>query len=583
MSRKLLPFFICPFSNGRRIAAPLVSRALILAFVPAACAPLGAAQGMSMPQSVSSDESRNFAPALLSFDELVTLSSTAKPHGALEARLNNLLTTPFIHNDRTEDADPRARLRVAFWNIERGLNFEQIRAALSGPAEFARVAPLGSGLSEKKKALILGQLRTLADSDVIILNEVDFGMKRTEYRDVARELAAALRMDYAYGVEFVEVDPVFDLDTEQVHLTNPQEDARLQQDLQVDRGRYHGLHGNAILSRYPIRDAHILRLPVCHDWYAAEVREIAKLEKVKRWSADKLFRERVEREVRHGGRMALIAHISVPSVPTGEVAVVSVHLENKCPPACRRRQMQALLTSMKGERNPVVLAGDMNTTSRDNTPTSVRNEIMSRITDYRFWIKQTVSHFHPLGIFQYALVPVHYLYAYRDPTAFHVPILWENHERGLFRTVERFRFTGGTAFDFRGVAARTLAGRQRTLADSNARARKGFVPTYSFARDYGGLAGGFKLDWFFVKPFITRPRDNKQNYFFAPEFPATMRELNRAVPERISDHPPITLDLPLTSSPETPQSIGDGSRQPRSLVDASLSKSPSVSTSRARQ
>ena len=54
-----------------------------------------------------------------------------------------------------------------------------------------------------------------------MLNEVDMGMKRSEYRDVARELAAALHMNYAYGVEFVEVDPIFALGTEQVHLPKP--------------------------------------------------------------------------------------------------------------------------------------------------------------------------------------------------------------------------------------------------------------------------------------------------------------------------------------------------------------------------
>jgi endonuclease/exonuclease/phosphatase family metal-dependent hydrolase len=93
-----------------------------------------------------------------------------------------------------------------------------------------------------------------------------------------------------------------------------------------------------------------------------------------RWSAQKLFQERVERELRHGGRMALIADVSVPDLPTGRATVVAAHLENKCPPACRLRQMQALLAGMKEDQNPVVLAGDFNTTSSDNTPTSVRNE-----------------------------------------------------------------------------------------------------------------------------------------------------------------------------------------------------------------
>lgn len=540
----------------RRCAGQLASCASRLAVALAVCFCVAVAWAQSPPkepQSIGADAE----PALLSFDDLVALSSDAHPRGALAVRLERLLTTPFVHNDAANASlSPRLPaapnsgplLRAVFWNIERGLNFEQIRGALSGPAEFERVAQFRNGLSARQKERIEAQLRALQDADVIILNEVDFGMKRTEYRDVARELAGALRMNYAYGVEFVEVDPVFELGTEKVHLQDVQEDARLQDDLRVDRERYRGLHGNAILSRYPIRNARIFRLPVCHDWYSAEVKEIAKLEQAKRWTARSLFRERIDREVRHGGRMALIADLALPDSPTGTVTVVAAHLENKCPPGCRRRQMNALLDNLKQDANPVILAGDLNTTSKDNTPTSVRNEIMSRVADYRFWINQVVSRFHPLGIFQYALIPVRYFHGYGDPTAFHLPIFWENRERGLFKTVERFRFADGRAFDFRGVAGRATGGRRHTLADSNERAYKGFVPTYSFARDYGGLAGGFKLDWFFVKAFITQPRGKRQSYVFAPEFGVTMRDLNGSVADRISDHPPLAVDLPLAAA-----------------------------------
>jgi len=507
------------------------------------------------------DEPGDTAPQLLSFEELVALSSTADPQGALGARLGRLLTTPFVHNFQSSYATQEranlhdasstshASLCVVFWNIERGLNLEQIRAAFSGLAEFERVAQVSSGLSVREKRRIADQLSELKRADIIVLNEVDLGMKRTEYRDVTRELATALHMNYAYGVEFVETDPIFELNTENVHLPDAKQDARLHEDLRVDRERYRGLHGNAILSRHPLRNARILRLPVCHDWYRTEVKDITRLEQAKRWSARTLFRERIEREVRHGGRMALIAKINLPELPGGELTVVATHLENKCPPDCRRRQMSALLASLRQEKSPVVLAGDLNTTGRDNTPTSIRNEIMRRVTDYGFWIHQAVSKFHPLGVFQYALLPLHYLHHYGDHTAFHLPIFWENRERGLFKTVESFRFDDGHAFDFRGVADHSVGGRKGTLADSNERAFKGLVPTYWFARDYRGLAGRFKLDWFFVKAFIAQPRGKQQNYFFAPERGVTMRDLNGVVPDRISDHPPLALELPLSVQP----------------------------------
>jgi len=207
--------------------------------------------------------------------------------------------------------------------------------------------------------------------------------------------------------------------------------------------------------------------------------------------------------------------------------------------------MDSLLAELKDNRNPLVLAGDLNTTGRNNTPTSVRSEIMSRVTDYQFWIAQTASYFHPLGIYQHALSPVHYFHSYKDPTAFHLPVLWDNREKQLFKSLEKFRFADDRVFDFRGDADRSLNGAGRTLANSNERAGKGFVPTYAFARDYGGVVGRFKLDWFFVKPFIQDPRRGDQSHFFAPHFAETMRELNESVRERISDHAPITVDLPL--------------------------------------
>jgi endonuclease/exonuclease/phosphatase family metal-dependent hydrolase len=393
--------------------------------------------------------------------------------------------------------------------------------------------------------VIQTQLRTLQESDVLILNEVDLGMKRTGDRDVSRDLAAALHMNYAFGVEFVEVDPLFDLGTEKVDLPDKDQEQRLEEDLKVDSERYRGLHGNAILSRYPIERARIVRLPLCYDWYGKEVKAIAKLEQGKRWSARKLFGERIEREVRRGGRMALIVDLAVPALPTGRLTVVSVHLENKCTPGCRQRQMKALLGVLQAINNSVILAGDLNTSGGDATPTSVRNEIMKRVTDYRFWVTQGIFWFSPVSIPQYAIVPLRYFHHYLDPTAFHFPFVWENRERGLFQSVEKFRFSDGYAFDFRGRTERTLNNRGRTLANSNQRGRKGFVPTYAFERNFGGWVGNFKLDWFFIKPFIQNPRAPGQSYRFAPHFPITMNELNQSVDDRISDHPPITVDLPL--------------------------------------
>ena len=50
------------------------------------------------------------------------------------------------------------------------------------------------------------------------------------------------------------------------------------------------------------------------------------------------------------------------------------------------------------------------------------------------------------------------------------------------------------------------------------------------------------------------------SYRFAPHFPLTMRDLNSAVPDGVSDHAPMTVDLPfaepaLTETPGTHRSL----------------------------
>ncbi len=508
---------------------------------------------VAFSQNLPPEPAKASGPEFLSFDELKELAITAEPRGMLAEKLDELLNTPLIgtntsanhdrpHRPATEGLGPV--VRAAFWNIERGLHFNLIESALGNAQEFQRESRY-EDKSRKKRQMIDKQLRALQDADVLILNEVGLGMKRTEYRGVSRSLAASLHMNFAFAAEFVEVDPIFDLGIEKIDLPDQNERQRLEEDLRVDHSRYHGLHGNAVLSRYPIERARIFRLPVCYDWYGEEVKAIAQLEQGKRWTAHKLFRERIKREVRRGGRMALIVDLTVPGLPTGKVTVIDVHLKNKCPPDCRQKQMRALLSAIQQIDNPVVLAGDLNTTGQDATPTSVRNEIMKRVTDYRFWVSRGIYWFSPASIPQYALIPLRYFHRHFDPTAWHFPFIWENRERGLFQLVENFRFADGHAFDFRGSAERTLNNKERTLADSNQRGFKGFVPTYAFERNFGGWVGQFKLDWFFVKPFIQNPRAGQGSYRFAPHFPITMRQLNESIRERISDHPPMTVDLPI--------------------------------------
>ncbi|MFW5739504.1 MAG: hypothetical protein ACOC1F_03975, partial [Myxococcota bacterium] len=79
-------------------------------------------------------------------------------------------------------ANPQApsdrRLRVGAWNIQRGTKFEALREALA-------------------------TVDVLRESDVLMLAEVDNGMARSGHRNVARALAEALRLHYAFGVSYL--------------------------------------------------------------------------------------------------------------------------------------------------------------------------------------------------------------------------------------------------------------------------------------------------------------------------------------------------------------------------------------------
>jgi len=88
-------------------------------------------------------------------------------------------------------------------------------------------------------------LRTPRDADLILLNEVDLGTKRTDYRDVARELAHALGMNYVFGVEFVEVDRLDDLGLEKVQLEDPELAQKMREELKPIQHATWGFTGTA--------------------------------------------------------------------------------------------------------------------------------------------------------------------------------------------------------------------------------------------------------------------------------------------------------------------------------------------------
>lgn len=490
----------------------------------------------------------------LTFTELQVLASEDPPPPDVQQRLNRVLSKPVINNQaRLSGAVPNRPhppslglvLRIAEWNVNHGLNEPAIRLALSDAKGFEAAARTHASPDAEALARVPDQLHTLQDADVLLLDEVDWGVKRTRYHDVTRDLAQSLDMNYAFGVEFIELNRLYladgKLDT--VRRANHRDEAGPFGG--IDRERYRGLEGAAILSRYPIRSARIVRLPECYDWYHGEIKQISTLEQVKRWSAERIFDERVKRQVRRGGRMALIAEIAVPESPAGTVTVANVHLEDYCPPQCRRLQMDYLLEQISNTPGPVVVGGDLNTSGHDGTPTSFRREILKRIRSYRFWVREAIWLFAPIPFAGAIAAPINAFKNYHDPTAVNVRFIAPNRAKALFSDIQSFRFADNGQFDFADSTSRSFHNKGRTLADSNQRAWKGFAGTYAFRRTLFHMVGSFKMDWFFVKP----PRNTPEPGPFSPYFGRTLKEVDTALGGRISDHYPIVIDLPLTTAP----------------------------------
>jgi hypothetical protein len=188
-----------------------------------------------------------------------------------------------------------SKLKVVFWNAERGKSWQVF-------PDFA------------------------SDADIVILNEMDWGMARSGNIHTTVHLADRLEMNYAYGVEFVELT---NGNAEEINAT-----VGLSNDV--------GYHGNVVLSKWPFRDSKIIRL---HPLYEH-------LYKHKTKGQD-------QGERRLGGRMALFA---VTTLPDGrDVLVVSVHSHGDAKKQLLQQDAKHICNEINEFRNTsfVLLGGDM--------------------------------------------------------------------------------------------------------------------------------------------------------------------------------------------------------------------------------
>lgn len=227
-------------------------------------------------------------------DALTAGPRTAETHRRLMAEVPAMMSVQT--GGEASAGNLPEKLSVVAWNLERGL--------FPGDSA-AHIAPLAP--------------------DVVLLSEMDHGMARTGQRHTTAEMAQALGMAYAYGVEFFEMG--LGGETERPFCT--------------DAFNALGWHGNSILSRAPLREVTLIRLDDHGHWYSEAA------------GAD-------PEQPRLGGRMALAA---VVETAAGPLCVVSTHLESNADAAHRSGQMAVLLDGVEAFAPglPVLIGGDLNT------------------------------------------------------------------------------------------------------------------------------------------------------------------------------------------------------------------------------
>jgi endonuclease/exonuclease/phosphatase family metal-dependent hydrolase len=507
--------------------------------------------GVLAQNSPGADFTRSSQPALLSYHELVTLYENEKVDPDLTQKLDTLLTTPFVNNEASISGTKPLRpdlkgvgpsLRLVQWNIERGLELDEIKLAFSDKQGFL-------AKTHRETADLKAQIDVLQSADVIVLNEVDWGMKRTDYQAVVKELADSIKMNWAYGVEFVEVDPKVLGRQSFADVKDETERKELEDEFSVDQNRLLGLHGTAILSRYPLLDVKLVPFKYqAYDWYNGE-KKYGSMEAGKRKGASLVFGEQMVREVRRGGRTTLIATIDMPDLPEHRVTIVAAHIENRTTPAGRVKQAEELLAIIRPIRNPLIIAGDLNTTGVDGSILSIKSAVVKKLNDPAFWATQGIKYATGVGFgMDVAAFAFKSTKFQSDPTASGVPLLAANPEQKLFKELRSYRFDDGTQLDFRGDAEFSENHRKGTLGNSNERGSKGFVTTFALPRTIG-VKGKYKLDWIFVKGYLKEDSKAVDSYRFAPRFARTMNEVNEAFDQPLSDHAAISVDLPITGSP----------------------------------
>ncbi len=330
-------------------------------------------------------------------------------------------------------------VRAVAWNIERGACFAGIVRELQENPH-------------------------LREADVLLLTELDYGMARSANRCVPRELAQELGMNYAFATCYINLAKGNGWD------------------VRVSGENALGLHGNAILSRWPIRNAQLVRLPNGKDKMRGT-------------------------EKRLGSQAAVVADIAHPS---GTFRTASIHLDAHSSQKFRQAQMRLVLErieAMQPTVSPILIGGDWNTTTY--------NSSKAVYSIAGFWRRCTMGVSH--------ILKHHFL----------EPERW--FERGLFRDLEHYGYayralnqpqTGTLHYDMKDLAANT------NMRD--------WVPNWCFwfinraLEPHNGICS-LKLDWFAGRGL----------HIDATQPPRVVGQMRDTDGGPLSDHDALTLHFTL--------------------------------------
>ena len=337
------------------------------------------------------------------FQTLEKCGSTAELESSsayqeIEHLAKQVLEFPDVGDYTRETAAAKQRYRFVGWNLERGIEFDGQLAVL-------REHPY------------------LSKADVLLLTETDVGMARSANRAVAQDLAGALGMHYAFVPCYLNLSKGAGIERDSGGVNEL------------------GLHGNAILSRYPIENVRPVHLKNGKDKMSG-------------------------REKRLGRQTAIVADVAFPNL---RLTAVSVHLDAQSNQRHRRDQMADVLHGIGA--GPAVVGGDWNTTTYNSS--RAFHAIMG------FWLRVF------MGVDN--VINNHYLHPYR------------HFERELFALLE----TEG--FDYKRsnrLGERTTS--YNVTDPKTHKNLREWVPAWCFAfirwalRNHGGQCP-FKIDWFAVR------------------------------------------------------------------------------------